>query len=119
MCCASEILSSKTLPEPVKREESVSWYPWAINNKYYTADVRLCVVPTVFQMTSEIAQLSQAFIAYVDSKAVGHLTLNVHEECVMWLFNDCVLFTEGWSGKAESLDAHRGRAFTRSAHFGV
>ncbi|TMS05008.1 Alpha- and gamma-adaptin-binding protein p34 [Larimichthys crocea] len=62
-----QILSTKTLPEPTKREESVSWYPWIINNKYYTADVRLCVVPSTFQMSSEIAQSMQAFIAYFDS----------------------------------------------------
>ncbi|XP_054476417.1 alpha- and gamma-adaptin-binding protein p34 isoform X2 [Anoplopoma fimbria] len=62
-----QILSSKTLPEPIKREEAVAWYPWTINNKYYTADVRLCVVPSTFQMSSEIAQSMQAFIAYFDS----------------------------------------------------
>ncbi|CAF98365.1 unnamed protein product, partial [Tetraodon nigroviridis] len=64
-----EILSCKTLPEPVKKEDSVTWYPWSINNKYYTADVRLCVVPSIFEMSSEIAQSSQAFIAYIDTKA--------------------------------------------------
>ncbi|XP_040018803.2 alpha- and gamma-adaptin-binding protein p34 [Gasterosteus aculeatus] len=62
-----QILSSKTLPEPIKREETVAWYPWTINNKYYTADVRLCVVSSTFQMSSEIAQSMQAFIAYFDS----------------------------------------------------
>nr|XP_020474965.1 alpha- and gamma-adaptin-binding protein p34 [Monopterus albus] len=62
-----QILSSKSLPEPTRREETVIWYPWTINNKYYTADVRLCVVPDIFQMTSEIAQSLQAFIAYFDS----------------------------------------------------
>ncbi|XP_060932455.1 alpha- and gamma-adaptin-binding protein p34 [Limanda limanda] len=65
----TQILSSKTLPEPIKREDTVTWYPWEINNKYYTADVRLCVVPSTFQMSSEIAQSTQAFIAYFDSKA--------------------------------------------------
>lgn len=62
-----QILSTKTLPEPTKREETVVWYPWTINNKYYTADVSLCVVPSTFQMSSEIAQSMQAFIAYFDS----------------------------------------------------
>lgn len=33
--------------------------------------------------------------------------------------NNLLLFTEGWSGKAEFLDTHSGRTFTRSAHFGV
>lgn len=64
-----QILSTKTLPEPTKREETVVWYPWTINNKYYTADVSLCVVSSTFHMSSEIAQSMQAFIAYFDSKA--------------------------------------------------
>lgn len=72
---ASEILSSKTLPEPTKTEETVAWYPWTINNKYYTADVRLCVVPSTFQMSSEIAQSMQAFIAYFDSTVVRDLRM--------------------------------------------
>ncbi|XP_061531940.1 alpha- and gamma-adaptin-binding protein p34 [Phycodurus eques] len=63
----TQILGSKTLPEATKREQTVVWYPWTINNKYYTADVRLCVVPSTFQMSSEIAQSMQAFIAYFDS----------------------------------------------------
>ena len=49
----------------------MTWYPWTLNNKYYTADVRLCTVPSPFQMTAEIAQSMQAFIAYFDSTAVG------------------------------------------------
>lgn len=62
-----QILNLTNLPEPIKREELVAWYPWTINNKYYTADVSLCVVPSTFQMSSEIAQSMQAFIAYFDS----------------------------------------------------
>lgn len=64
-----QILNMKTLPEPIKREGTVAWYPWTINNKYYTADVRLCAVPSTFQMSSEIAQSMQAFIVYFDSSA--------------------------------------------------
>lgn len=94
----SEILSTKTLPEPTKREESVSWYPWIINNKYYTADVRLCVVPSTFQMSSEIAQSMQAFIAYFDSTVVRDSTVRCLvckslQSCVT-----CMIFAEGWSG---------------------
>lgn len=62
-----QILGKTHLPEPSKQQETVIWYPWTINNKYYTADVSLCVVPSTFQMTSEIAQSMQAFIAYFDS----------------------------------------------------
>uniref|UniRef100_A0A3P9KFB6 Alpha and gamma adaptin binding protein n=1 Tax=Oryzias latipes TaxID=8090 RepID=A0A3P9KFB6_ORYLA len=68
-----QILNSRTLPEPTKRREAVAWYPWIINNKYYTADVRLCTVPRITQMSSEIAQSMQAFIAYFDSKTKGGL----------------------------------------------
>ncbi|XP_059191458.1 alpha- and gamma-adaptin-binding protein p34 [Centropristis striata] len=75
-----QILSSKTLPEPMKREGTVAWYPWTINNKYYTADVRLCVVPSTFQMSSEIAQSMQAFIAYFDSTVKDGL-----EKLLSWI----------------------------------
>lgn len=70
MCYAPEILNVTDLPEATKREQLVAWYPWTINNKYYTADVNLCVVPSTFQMSSEIAQSMQAFIAYMDSSEV-------------------------------------------------
>lgn len=81
MCvCALEILGSSTSPEPIKREQSVTWYPWTINNKYYTADVRLCVVPSTFQMSSEIAQSMQAFIAYFDSTVVRYLKIEISTE---------------------------------------
>uniref|UniRef100_A0A3P8Z9N7 Alpha and gamma adaptin binding protein n=1 Tax=Esox lucius TaxID=8010 RepID=A0A3P8Z9N7_ESOLU len=62
-----QILGDTSLPEPSKQDDSVVWYPWTINNKYYTADVSLCAVPSTYQMTSEIAQSMQAFIAFFDS----------------------------------------------------
>lgn len=121
---ASEILSSKTLPEPIKREESVAWYPWTINNKYYTADVRLCVVPSTFQMSSEIAQSMQAFIAYFDSTAVRDLSVRYSLKIsTVYLSCDtcvtCIVFAEGWSGKATSLDISGGRSCSGGAHSGV
>lgn len=45
----------------------MAWYPWTINNKYYTAQVSLCVLPNIFHISSEISQSTQAFIAYFDS----------------------------------------------------
>ncbi|XP_037538869.1 alpha- and gamma-adaptin-binding protein p34 [Nematolebias whitei] len=63
-----QILGSETLPQPAERDDTIAWYPWTINNKYYTADVRLCAVPNTYAMSSEIAQSMQAFIAYFDSK---------------------------------------------------
>lgn len=98
---ATEIISSSTLPEPTKREESVAWYPWTINNKYYTADVRLCVVPSTFQMSSEIAQSMQAFIAYFDSTVVRDLTESENlkslpcHACVTLIVCACCLQKDG------------------------
>ncbi|KAM6960901.1 alpha- and gamma-adaptin-binding protein p34 [Aplochiton taeniatus] len=68
-----QMLGSASLPEPSRHVETVLWYPWTINNKYYTADVTLCVVPSTFNMSSEIAQSMQAFIAYFDSTVKGGL----------------------------------------------
>ncbi|XP_063052629.1 alpha- and gamma-adaptin-binding protein p34 [Engraulis encrasicolus] len=62
-----QILGTSTVPDPSKQENSVVWYPWTITNKYYTADVSLCVVPSTFQMCSEVAQSMQAFIVYFNS----------------------------------------------------
>ncbi|XP_060779868.1 alpha- and gamma-adaptin-binding protein p34 [Neoarius graeffei] len=63
-----QILGASSLPQPTKNEDVVVWYPWTINNKYYTANVSLCVVPSPFSMNSEVAQSTQAFIVYFDSK---------------------------------------------------
>lgn len=72
-----EILGSESLPQASKIEEKVSWFPWTINNKYYTADVSLCVVSSKFDMNAEVARSMQAFIVYFDSKTVsdGHIDL--------------------------------------------
>ncbi|XP_066052747.1 alpha- and gamma-adaptin-binding protein p34 isoform X1 [Chamaea fasciata] len=45
----------------------VNFYPWTIDNKYYSADIHLCVVPNTFHVTGEIAEAVQAFIVYFDS----------------------------------------------------
>lgn len=63
-----QILGSESLPQATKIEERVSWYPWTINNKYYTANVSLCVVSSPFEMNIEVARSLQAFIVYFDSK---------------------------------------------------
>ncbi|KAG9341212.1 hypothetical protein JZ751_019651 [Albula glossodonta] len=62
-----QILGVTSLPEPSQQQGEVRWYPWTINNKYYTAEVNLCVVPSTFHMTREIAQSMQAFIVYFNS----------------------------------------------------
>ncbi|KAL4613395.1 alpha- and gamma-adaptin-binding protein p34 isoform X2 [Arapaima gigas] len=63
-----QILGVAALPEPSDQQGAVCWYPWTINNKYYTADVSLCVVPSPFEMTVEVAQATQAFIVYFNSR---------------------------------------------------
>ncbi|XP_064525371.1 alpha- and gamma-adaptin-binding protein p34 [Pseudopipra pipra] len=45
----------------------VTFYPWTIDNKYYSADIHLCVVPNTFHVTGEIAESVQAFVVYFDS----------------------------------------------------
>ncbi|XP_059421024.1 alpha- and gamma-adaptin-binding protein p34-like [Carassius carassius] len=68
-----QILGLESLPQASKIEESVSWYPWTINNKYYTANVSLCVVSSPFDMNTEVARSMQAFIVYFDSKTKDSL----------------------------------------------
>lgn len=48
----------------------VDFYPWTIDNKYYSADIHLCVVPSTFLVTAEIAESVQAFVVYFDSSIV-------------------------------------------------
>ncbi|XP_069722784.1 alpha- and gamma-adaptin-binding protein p34 [Phaenicophaeus curvirostris] len=45
----------------------VTFYPWTIDNKYYSADIHLCVVPNTFLVTEDIAESVQAFVVYFDS----------------------------------------------------
>lgn len=48
----------------------VNFYPWTIDNKYYSADIHLCVVPNTFHVTGDIAEAVQAFVVYFDSTTV-------------------------------------------------
>lgn len=48
----------------------VNFYPWTIDNKYYSADIHFCVVPNTFHVTGEIAESVQAFVVYFDSTIV-------------------------------------------------
>lgn len=68
-----QVLSSESPPQPSRIEERVSWYPWTINNKYYTANLSLCVVSSTFDMNAEVARSMQAFIIYFDSKTKDSL----------------------------------------------
>lgn len=49
---------------------TVNFYPWTIDNKYYSADIHLCVVPNTFHVTGDIAESVQAFVVYFDSTIV-------------------------------------------------
>ncbi|XP_051513082.1 alpha- and gamma-adaptin-binding protein p34-like [Myxocyprinus asiaticus] len=69
-----QILGMESLQQATKTEEGVSWYPWTINNMYYTANVSLCVVPSTFDMNAEVARSMQAFIVYFDSKTKDGLS---------------------------------------------
>lgn len=51
-------------------DDAVRFYPWTIDNKYYSADINLCVVPNKFLVTAEIAKTVQAFVVYFDSTQV-------------------------------------------------
>ncbi|XP_038622748.1 alpha- and gamma-adaptin-binding protein p34 [Tachyglossus aculeatus] len=61
------ILGTEDLDADVLTNEGVRFYPWTLDNKYYSADINLCVVPNQFLVTSEIAESVQAFIVYFDS----------------------------------------------------
>ncbi|XP_074090566.1 alpha- and gamma-adaptin-binding protein p34 isoform X2 [Macrotis lagotis] len=61
------ILGTEDLDADTPANNAVRFYPWTIDNKYYSADINLCVVPNRFLVTSEIAETVQAFIVYFDS----------------------------------------------------
>uniref|UniRef100_A0A5F5PQQ3 Alpha and gamma adaptin binding protein n=2 Tax=Equus TaxID=9789 RepID=A0A5F5PQQ3_HORSE len=61
------ILGTEDLTVEVTANDAVRFYPWTIDNKYYSADINLCVVPNKFLVTAEIAESVQAFVVYFDS----------------------------------------------------
>ncbi|KAA0714986.1 Alpha- and gamma-adaptin-binding protein p34 [Triplophysa tibetana] len=69
-----QILGLESLPQSNKIVDGVAWHPWTINNKYYTANVSLCVVPNTFTMNAEVAGSMQAFIVYFNSKTKDGLS---------------------------------------------
>ncbi|PIO37044.1 hypothetical protein AB205_0185110 [Aquarana catesbeiana] len=62
----TEIIGTDQLPL-VQETEGVRHYPWRIDNKYYTAIVNLCIVPSTTQVTARVAESVQAFVVYFDS----------------------------------------------------
>ncbi|XP_055983214.1 alpha- and gamma-adaptin-binding protein p34 [Sorex fumeus] len=61
------ILGTEDLVVEATADDAVRLYPWTIDNKYYTADINLCVVPNKCLVTPEIAESVQAFVIYFDS----------------------------------------------------
>ncbi|XP_055292086.1 alpha- and gamma-adaptin-binding protein p34 isoform X5 [Moschus berezovskii] len=61
------ILGTEDVVVEVTANDAVRFYPWTIDNKYYSADINLCVVPNKFLITAEIAESVQAFVVYFDS----------------------------------------------------
>ncbi|KAG3262134.1 alpha- and gamma-adaptin-binding protein p34 isoform X2 [Ictidomys tridecemlineatus] len=62
-----DILGTEDLLVEATSNDTVRFYPWTIDNKYYSADINLCVVPNKFLVTAEIAESVQAFVVYFDS----------------------------------------------------
>ncbi|XP_015270083.1 PREDICTED: alpha- and gamma-adaptin-binding protein p34, partial [Gekko japonicus] len=67
------IIGAEVLPADVSPGGGAQFYPWTIDNKYYSASVHLCVVPNRFLVTGAIAESVQAFLVYFDSTTVSGL----------------------------------------------
>ena len=67
------MLNEETLPAAEHVLEEVEAYPWHINTKYYTADVRICTTDTRTIGDEEFANSVQALILIFDSKQVRFL----------------------------------------------
>nr|XP_032620285.1 alpha- and gamma-adaptin-binding protein p34 [Chelonoidis abingdonii] len=61
------IIGTEDPAADVSTSGGVRFYPWTIDNKYYSADIHLCVVPNKCLVTAEIAESVQAFVVYFDS----------------------------------------------------
>ncbi|XP_074651248.1 alpha- and gamma-adaptin-binding protein p34-like [Tubulanus polymorphus] len=63
-----EILDSEELPAFTSPLPEISAYNWAVDTKYYTADVNLCIAASRTIGTEEFADSVQAIILVFDSK---------------------------------------------------
>ncbi|XP_069766663.1 alpha- and gamma-adaptin-binding protein p34 [Narcine bancroftii] len=84
---ATDIIGADDIPEYTGPRNVVRFYPWTIDNKYYTANIQLCVVPDKFKLTKEIADSVEAFVIYFDSTTNSGL-----DEVSTWLS-----LTQEWS----------------------
>ncbi|XP_075714447.1 alpha- and gamma-adaptin-binding protein p34 [Rhinoderma darwinii] len=69
----TQIIGAEHLPAPVQESEEVRKYPWRIDNKYYSANVNVCIVPSTTHVTAQVAESVQAFIVYFDSTSKSGL----------------------------------------------
>ncbi|XP_018408332.1 PREDICTED: alpha- and gamma-adaptin-binding protein p34 [Nanorana parkeri] len=63
----TQIIGTDQLSTLVQETEGVRQYPWRIDNKYYTALVNICIVPSTTQVTTRVLESVQAFVVYFDS----------------------------------------------------
>ncbi|KAM4678278.1 alpha- and gamma-adaptin-binding protein p34-like [Discoglossus pictus] len=64
--CA-EIIGKEQSPAPLLGSDGVQKYPWSIDNKYFFANVNICIVPSTSQVTAQIAETVDAFLVYFDT----------------------------------------------------
>ncbi|KAM4040065.1 alpha- and gamma-adaptin-binding protein p34 isoform 1-T1 [Anomaloglossus baeobatrachus] len=76
----TQIIGAEQLPAPIEEAEDVRHYPWRIDNKYYSANVNICIVPSTAHVTTPVAESVQAFVVYFDSSAKSGL-----EKVSSWL----------------------------------
>jgi hypothetical protein len=85
-----DILGTEDAVVEATSSDAVRFYPWTIDNKYYSAEINLCVVPSKFLVTAEIAESVQAFVVYFDSTQVSSVMPSVRH-CHSFLLLLCVL----------------------------
>nr|XP_020665678.1 alpha- and gamma-adaptin-binding protein p34 [Pogona vitticeps] len=67
------IIGKEELPKDVSTYSGAQFYPWTIDNKYYSAEIHFCVMKNEFFVTAEIAEKVQAFLVYFDSTTITGL----------------------------------------------
>ncbi|XP_063304816.1 alpha- and gamma-adaptin-binding protein p34 [Pelobates fuscus] len=82
----ADIIGTDQISSPAEEVNEVRQYPWRIDNKYYSADVNISVVPSTGHITAQLAETIQAFIIYFDSTVKSGL-----EKVSAWL-----PFLEDW-----------------------
>eukprot|EP00058_Branchiostoma_floridae_P024201 XP_002609691.1 hypothetical protein BRAFLDRAFT_83704 [Branchiostoma floridae] len=66
-----QIIGKDDLPPGVAIVEKMTGFPWTIDNKYYTANVHICIALEKTIGNAEFAEALQAVILHFDSKEAG------------------------------------------------